>query len=739
MPLKRNRRKRRNIVRAEQPSDLTDMFVIKKTATYLYRHLAAFPCTELDEEFFDLLSFGMNESLEGIIERSLNRFESPRKDQYLPIVQKCLDSNSRFNDIIPCILERAPNAFCVAIRQSILEALKNSIEKHKYRCKSDLEKNLYRIKKTFKLNKAEVEFALFLYIIFCNSKLDTFFIDELHCQRLSGKKYLANVLELTRGELDQVMNGTLKKIDFFSFDMEGLVVESEFVNIFEYGTLSDPSRLYFNKIKRPAIPLDYHLTVQKVIPHIISLFKKKPVSSTHILLYGAPGTGKTSFAEGLAKELKIPAYTITKDADNKTKRARLAIMACLNITNSGDGSLVVVDEADNLLNTRFSWFSRGETQDKGWLNKLMEEPGVRMIWITNEIDDIAPSVLRRFSYSLHFKPFNKRQRVLLWENILRYNRVKRFFTSDEVNSLAVRYRVNAGVIDLAVKKAKETGITSKPDYQNALRLALDAYLALENGGEKEIDRERIEETYSLEGLNIKGDLKGALGQLEAFDQFLRKADDDRVLTINLLLYGPPGTGKSEFARYLGRHLDREIIVKRISDLQSKWVGDSEKNIRDAFYEAEREEAILIMDEADSLVFSRDYALHSWEISFTNEFLARLERFKGILICTTNRLKDLDQASIRRFQHKLGFDYLDAEGNLIFYQKLLEGLVDEPLDDENIAKLKDIRNLAPGDFKTVRDRFIFISDDGLNHQTLVEALRNESEIKKVFLKTGSIGF
>ena len=67
----------------------------------------------------------------------------------------------------------------------------------------------------------------------------------------------------------------------------------------------------------------------------------------------------------------------------------------------------------------------------------------------------------------------------------------------------------------------------------------------------------------------------------------QKADDDRVLTMNLLLYGLPGTGKSEFARYLGRHLDREIIVKRVSDLQSKWVGQGEKNIRDAFREAER--------------------------------------------------------------------------------------------------------------------------------------------------------
>ena len=55
--------------------------------------------------------------------------------------------------------------------------------------------------------------------------------------------------------------------------------------------------------------------------------------------------------------------------------------------------------------------------------------------------------------------------------------------------------------------------------------------------------------------------------------------------------------------------------------------------------------MLVIDEADSVLFDRDHARHSWEISFTNEFLTRMEHFRGILICTTNRMKDLDGASI----------------------------------------------------------------------------------------------
>ena len=211
------------------------------------------------------------------------------------------------------------------------------------------------------------------------------------------------------------------------------------------------------------------------------------------------------------------------------------------------------------------------------------------------------------------------------------------------------------------------------------------------------------------------------------------------MNMNLLFYGPPGTGKSELARYIADRLDRQIICKRISDLQSKWVGEGEKNIKYAFQEAEAEEAILVIDEADSLLFSRERAVRSWEISFTNEFLTQMERFRGILICTTNRMKDLDDASIRRFNHKLKFDYLLPDGNVVFYEKLLVNLIGPSLDEKSRAELKNILNLTPGDFKTVRDRFAFYTPEELSHKMLLEALKDESRIKNDHGKNVKIGY
>jgi transitional endoplasmic reticulum ATPase len=739
MALRRRRRKRREGPRTSQPIDRTDRFLMRKTATYLLRHLKAFPQIELEEDFFDLLAFGIDEGLDKIIQLSLDRVDARRKAHYEVIVESCIDNNSRFNDIIPCILERAPKPFQREVRQTIVDVLERRLQGHKYRGLSAIERNLKRLQEVFSLTDPETELALFLYLMSYNPRLDGFFVDELHCQRLSGRKYLANALDLTHTEVNQILNGTLKKIGLFELTASSFELASEFLFLFEGTRPEAIADSYFKQVGKETIPLTYHLTLQEEIAHLVRLLKAKPETSTHILFYGPPGTGKSSLAQGLVNALNLPGYQIVKNEENTSKHTRSAIMACLNMTNGGDGSLILVDEADNLLNTDFSWLFRGETQDKGWLNHLMEEPGVRMVWITNEIDQISPSVLRRFAFSLQFKPFNKGQRVFLWENVLRRNKAKGLLPKKDILDIARKYKVSAGAIDLAVKKAMETRKESKAGFREAVEAGLEAHRTLVNFGQRSIDRDQLDQDYSIDGLNLKGNLQQVLDQLDRFDQYLRNPSNDRLISLNLLFHGPPGTGKTELAKYIGRRLDREIITKRASDLQSKWVGETEKNIRDAFEEAEREEAVLLMDEADTFLFSRERAERSWEISATNEFLTRMEGYRGILICTTNRLRDLDGASIRRFQEKLEFDYLKPDGNQVFYDKLLASLANGSFRAEYQASLRAIDRLAPGDFKTVRDRYTFRDKANLTHQILIEALKEEAKVKGRFIGLEPIGF
>ena len=250
------------------------------------------------------------------------------------------------------------------------------------------------------------------------------------------------------------------------------------------------------------------------------------------------------------------------------------------------------------------------------------------------------------------------------------------------------------------------------------------------------DAMRPAEDYSLEGLSIKGPLP--LDRIvEAVRRFREEpaggVDRPRM---NLLLSGAPGTGKTEFVKYLGSQLGAKVVVRMGSDLLSMWVGGTEKNIRRAFEEAEAEKAILFLDEIDGLVQSRERSMHTWEVTQVNELLHQMENFKGVMVGATNFSANLDAAILRRFTFKLEFDYLDEEGKKLFFERMFK----THLTEAEAALLARVRNLAPGDFRTVRQSFFYLGNDVTNTER-IEALERESAAKNAnrFADKDKVGF
>ncbi len=717
--------------------DNNEKFVFGKTLEYLENHLMRY--FNMDEETVEIICWALGIESLSLADYLLKFLKRKQKTEFLAELQDCSNSSDDHPDILFRIIKKTPHKIKNKFKNHLFRLLKSKIGRLSWEGTSDVEKNIIQIKKMFNLSETEYQFLVFLFIIETFEKPESFFESHLKCRDFSGRKYLCNILNMNQIAINNILNGTLKKIEMIDFYRSSIDLNQDFLPWFQNPSKEMLTNKLYSSFSSDPVPLKDFFIEDDKKNHILRLLKNKPKSSTHLLFYGPPGSGKTSFANSLLKKLGSQSYIVRGSEDNTSVNRQTSITACINMTNTGAGSIIVVDEADNMLNTQMSWFMRGETQDKGWLNQFLDKPGLRFIWITNHINEIETSVLRRFAYSIQFKPFNRFQRIKLWNNILFKNNCENLVDQKDINLLSEKYKSSAGAIDIAVRKAVETKSKTTNSFLKSIKTTIEAHLTLMNKGDKPIDKEQTDRDYSLEGLNINSDIKKVITQLKKFDQHLKQSSIKDIRNINLLFYGPPGTGKSELARYIANELDRQIICKRISDIQSCYIGETEKNIRDVFEEAEREDAVLIIDEADSVLFNRDRAQRSWEISFTNEFLTQMESFHGILVCTTNQIKDLDSASMRRFSHKIGFKFLTTDGNIIFYKKMICPLIKDRLNKNEERFLASLNNLAPGDFKTVRNNFSFYPSKELNHELLISALKSELKHKKSYRDNQKIGF
>lgn len=723
----------------ERSEDREELFIKQRCARWLRRYLRIVPTLEEQDLEMACWCLGrVTEELVGSLIAILERDGDGGNNRDL------LRAVNAPADLPSCMLESLDGqsrGVVSSFMQELDARLSESIGMPLPNEPSPLERNLKHFARTFELDRHETEFCLILYLMQANQQVMDWMDTHHQLDRLRGRRKLGCILGIGIGQLNHMIHGKLTRWRILDDSRNYLQLDEGFLSYLLDPTAEVTWDKLFHKALAPEVPVGFHLVAKNEVAHLKAVLAQKRPSSSHVLLYGPPGTGKTSFARALMAALGAEAYEVTKPTEEKdsARATRASIVGCLNLTNRGDGSVIMVDEADSLLNTSNAWGLRGETHDKGWLNQLMDEPGVRMIWITNSIQGIEDSVVRRFAYSLHFRSFNCAQRTRLWEQVLRRHRVKRFFSAADIKGLATKHQVSAGVMDLAVKKAVECYPKQREALHAGLTLALEANHTLMSGGKRRVDKDRAEESYSMEGLNVDGDLEGMIQRAEVYSKWLRKEPDQVRMAMNLLFHGPPGTGKSELARHLAHLLDRELMVCRASDILDPYVGITERNLAQAFARAEAEEAVLVIDEADSLLFSREQAVRSWEISQTNEFLTQMERFRGVMICTTNRLTAMDAASVRRFQEKVGFDYLTPEGNVIFFQRMLAPLAKGLLGAASEARLRRLNNLTPGDFKVVQNRNLLRRSERPSLGEMVAELALEAETKEIQKGTRVLGF
>ncbi|MDR0644921.1 MAG: AAA family ATPase [Treponema sp.] len=216
----------------------------------------------------------------------------------------------------------------------------------------------------------------------------------------------------------------------------------------------------------------------------------------------------------------------------------------------------------------------------------------------------------------------------------------------------------------------------------------------------ETESKRIQELMSILSRNNFNDVQKRL-----IEKGLRSG-------FTCLFSGTHGTGKTETVYQLARETERDLLPVNITDIQSKWVGESEKNLKSIFdnYRAavkkRKHTPILLFNEADAVI-SRRFELvaqsHSTDQmmnSLQNIILEEMEKFSGILIATTNLFKNMDKAFERRFLYKINFE----KPCLSVRQAIWQSMVPE-LSDDNAKALATQFDFSGGQIENVARKSI----------------------------------
>lgn len=456
----------------------------------------------------------------------------------------------------------------------------------------------------------------------------------------------------------------------------------------------------FNQVPMRQLLLDY-----------LRLALKENRRGANVLIHGQPGVGKTELIKTLATQLGTPLYGVPvaeKDRSPISPSRRLARYRVVQELLDKQPALVMFDEIEDVMNDE-------EALPKGWTNQLLENNPLPGIWVSNSVRWLDPAYQRRFDLIIEVKASSGPSAQQHYQQLLAEIPV----TEPARERLAAQPWMTPAMAHQLTRLAPL--FNQRTPLRNERQLAQLLSDRLQAQGMTSVPQGLLETQgasqdgpkmpdYRMEWLNTDPGLEHILKRLQ------------RRGRGRLCLHGLPGSGKTAMAAHLAKALGRELITAHASSLMDKYVGGTEEKIAELFQRTRVKQAVLLLDEVDSLLMSRDGASHSWEISHTNELLVQLENFDGILLATTNRHDSLDRAVMRRFDLKVAFHPLAPEQLRELLKAVLPARDHSRLDAIREHHLAT-RRLTPGNVRTALDQ-LDLRGLPVRLNTLMEALAQE---------------
>jgi SpoVK/Ycf46/Vps4 family AAA+-type ATPase len=449
--------------------------------------------------------------------------------------------------------------------------------------------------------------------------------------------------------------------------------------------------------------------------------------------HGTHGTGKKTTAEIICKELDT--FLLVVDSKSLTGEEPTETLILILREALLQKSSLYLEGFDVLLKD--------------------EESGIPFNILINELDRFAGWIFLSGEHSWEPKRILNNHRLVnyaffvpdfplrkqLWKSFLNHN--YDLSKDVDIDALASKFKLSGGQIRDAIFTACNIAMANNPGG-STLSMP-DLYQGCKAQSNKKLTTlaKKIEPHHTWEDLVLPADnaeqLKEVSGYIKHKGTVYTDWGFDKKLSLgkglNILFTGPSGTGKTMAAGIIAGEVGLDLYKIDLSGIVSKYIGETEKNLKKIFKEAETSNAILFFDEADALFGKRSEVKDSHDRYANieiNYLLQKMEEHEGIVILATNFKKNMDEAFLRRLHFTIEFPLPDEMYREIIWRNIFpeETPVEKSLDFKFLASFK----ITGGNIKNIALSAAFLAVGDSHIITMEHIIR---AVKREFQKMGKI--